>query len=837
MACYAASSLDIIDLASATFASRSVTLSASPEAVAVGFNEKVLISTIGTGNGQNVLITYDPNLAAAQALQSVVIAPPAPAAPSLPPPNGVIALASRARLQASVDGRTIVGAHLLANNTRTVFVFDPNSSTVLRSRNVPVVSPVLAVSGDGSRFLSGSWLFETSTLLVLAQQSAINAPFTYPATANFTLQTSQGGAIFAQTAVGPALLTSYNIVPVLTPAARSTTSQLLINSPENLLIQLGIQVTENLSGKMVMTSDNAMIYALSQSGFVTLPIGTLPQQPVAMPDSNVALLASDQCGVTAAQNSAVIPVRNVGGGRITPSAVPLTASATASTVRITSRPYGGDVTTTFSAAAARTLGTATPDQLLIQASEAINIIPNVRVFQNNRNAEARGTVVPVDIGATTTGLTDMISDNQRQRLYIANPGLNRVEVFDMREQKFLSPVTVGQLPRSMALGNDGNTLYVANSGGETISIVDLDRGAAVGRVNYPPIPFNATFALITPQILASSQRGPQVIMSDGTMWKVVGASVTPRTLNTNVFGAVRAIPGPQSMAGTPDGSFVLVVAGNGSAYLYDASIDDFVSGRTVIQPPIQGYFGPVAAGTNGQFYLANDQVLNAALTSVGSSATGPVAGGGLPAPGGAAVTSRPVAAVAALGPQTFARFSLPVRANAAAAVTDTGLVEIVEVNTLRTTATSSALEGPLLAAIGTARANVNGRTMAVDSSLLNAYVLTASGLSIIPLTPVPAQSAPALTGSAVVNTANFTQAVAPGGLISIFGRGLAGNSSASVTPLPQVLGGSCVTLNNTPLPLLGTSAVRSMPNCRPLWLPDAIRSSYGRLRTRPPRRR
>src|SRR5258708_6395914 len=60
VACYDASSLNIIDLNSATFSSRSVTLSAKPHAVAVGLNEKVLISTIGTGTGANVLITYDP---------------------------------------------------------------------------------------------------------------------------------------------------------------------------------------------------------------------------------------------------------------------------------------------------------------------------------------------------------------------------------------------------------------------------------------------------------------------------------------------------------------------------------------------------------------------------------------------------------------------------------------------------------------------------------------------------------------------------------------------------------------------------------------------------------
>jgi len=62
------------------------------------------------------------------------------------------------------------------------------------------------------------------------------------------------------------------------------------------------------------------------------------------------------------------------------------------------------------------------DQLLIQSPEAINIIPNVRVFQNNRNAEARGAIIPVDTGAGATGLADMLSDTARQRLYIANPG-------------------------------------------------------------------------------------------------------------------------------------------------------------------------------------------------------------------------------------------------------------------------------------------------------------------------------------------------------------------------------------------------------------------------------
>jgi len=79
--CYAASALDVIDLSSVNFPIQSITLAAKPEGVAVGFNEKVLISTIGTGTGQDILITYDPTVDLSKALTSVVVAPSAPTTP------------------------------------------------------------------------------------------------------------------------------------------------------------------------------------------------------------------------------------------------------------------------------------------------------------------------------------------------------------------------------------------------------------------------------------------------------------------------------------------------------------------------------------------------------------------------------------------------------------------------------------------------------------------------------------------------------------------------------------------------------------------------------------
>src|SRR5271165_5287656 len=71
--CYDGSTLDIIDLTSANFSSVSKQLDAKPEGVAVGYNGVVVITTVGTGTGAEVLITYDP---AAGKTQGLAVAPP-----------------------------------------------------------------------------------------------------------------------------------------------------------------------------------------------------------------------------------------------------------------------------------------------------------------------------------------------------------------------------------------------------------------------------------------------------------------------------------------------------------------------------------------------------------------------------------------------------------------------------------------------------------------------------------------------------------------------------------------------------------------------------------------
>ena len=856
--CFDGTSLNVIDLDALTVAGR-ISLPAKPEGVAVGADERVLITTIGTGlnNQANTLLIYDPSAAEGRAIGNVVIAPPPAQSPRLPPPSGRLALAARSRLAATPDGRYIIGLTNINNTTGVAFVYEAASGSVLRSRQIGNISTVVSVAPDGSKFMAGLTLFDTETLSVLAQQNAANAPFPFQGGAQFSLTDNVGGSVFSPD--GAWLFSAFNIPPLANPPARPNVSQLLVNDPDNLLIQLALQLGENIAGKMVISSDGGVIYALSESGFMILPVGRLQDNPIAMPESRALLLVNDQCGVQASQRTATVRVQNLGRGRlsITPQLLqtPQTAQAgipglggvgagggapggsiiivlppapgaqptpvpgapaggavpagpgqqqpavaqTAPLVRV--RPADSSLEFVFNANAARSLGTITPHNFVIQTPEAINIPPRIRVYQNNRDAEARADLVPIEVGISDQeGLVDLAADAQRQRLYIANSGLNRVEVFDIRSRKLLEPIKVGQLPRSLALSPDGNTLYVANSGGESISVVDLNLGRVVGRVRFPATPLNASAPVITPSVIAAGLSGLQIVMSNGTLWQVIGEEAVPRPLSP-IIGSL-TVPAPRTMAATPNGEYIILVAGanNTMAYLYDALTDEYVVARQLVSGQAQGFLGPVTAGPRGQYYVVNGMLLNQSLTPTAQPPTVQI-----PARAGQTTTmNRPVAGVAPVGTTTYARFMQPLLTSATALPSELPAVELVDANTGAVLRSAPALEAPLSTVVGGGRAFINGRTMAIDPSGQAAYVLTASGLSIVPLDQ-PRVDRPAVNRNGVVNMASYTTGVAPGGLISIFGQSLAAAETAGAVPLPSILGAACVTVNNRPLPLLMAS--------------------------------
>ncbi|MFN0102011.1 MAG: hypothetical protein ACKV2U_07970 [Bryobacteraceae bacterium] len=873
--CHDAASINIMDTRPATpMIVSKVSLPARPEGIAVGGDGRVLITTIGSGAGNllNTMLVYDPSITETGAsLSTVPVAPPPPLPPTLPAPSGRTFLANRSQLIATRDGSKIIGLNAFQAQNRVVFVYETASRSVLRSRIVGDLSTVLSVAPDGSKFMVGLRLFDSDSLAVIAQQNAANAPF--PLSANitaqgfaqvgqqFNLQQNQGGSVFSPD--GATLYSAFNIAPVQNPAARANVTQLLVNDADNLLIQDGLQLPENLAGKMVMSLDGGSVYALSESGFTIIPLNEVSRNPLLQPAASVLLLASDQCNsapegtrsmvnltnlgrstgpVTATATlvqslgGVAVPGLGVGGGGIVvgpgggapgggvvipiPTApipgvgtIPGLNTAqqvtqqTAPSLRVVRDGPNTAFDIAYNFVNSRSLGTPAAHDFLITSPQAVNVPSTIRVFQNSRNTESRGDLIPVRTAISPNeGLTDIAADTVRNRLYISNSGMNQVEVFDMRGKRFLAGIKVGQLPRSLAMSPDSSTLYVANTGGESISIIDLDKLQVSGKVKFPAIPFNGATPVISPSAIAVTQSGLQIVMSNGTLWRVVGDEAVPRRVSAVIGTAT--VPAPRTIAATPNGEFMLLLAGNGNAYLYDALVDDFVASRQVATAPIQGFFGPVSAGPRGQYFLVNDIVLNQSLSPIaGSGGTG--AGGtpvipGRPVP--TATNTRPVAGVYAASGAVYAKFSQPIRANANAVVTDTPMIELVNAATGTTMRTATALEGPASAVTGTARVNVDGRTMAVDAALENAYVLTASGLGIVPLTVAVVTDRPQVPAAGVVNVGNFTASAAPNGLISIFGQNLAAAATAGTTPLPFTLGGTCVTINNSPIPLLMTSS-------------------------------
>ena len=881
--CHNSTSINVIDVDRLIIVLK-ISLPARPEGIAVGVDGRVLITTIGSGTNNllNTLLIYDPSVAdVGTALTPVAVAPPPPLPPTLPATAGRIYLANRSQLLATPDGTKIIGVNSYTAANRVVFVYDAFSATVPRSREIGDVSTNISVSADGTRFMLGLRLFDTKTLAVQAAENAANAMFPFSTTVNaqgfvqvgqqFNLQQNQGGSIFSPD--GKQIYAAFNIAPIQSPAARANVTHLLVNDPDNLFINTAYQLPENLAGKMAISSDGGTLYALSESGFTSIPLNTITQSTLLRPSVQTLLLASDQCktspegtratttmlndgrsttpiqaSLTLLQSlggAAAIPglgafpgqggIPGIGGapgggnpggggviinlptvgvtaqpGRTTAQA---TTAQTAPTARVTRVGTDTALEFTFNSLAGRSLGTVPSHDFLLTSPQAVNVPPRIRVYQNSRNSEARGSILPIDVGLSPNeALTDMADDTVRQRIYISNSGMNRVEVLDKKTKKISRTIKVGQLPRSLAMSPDGGILYVANSGSEYISVIDLDKQAVISKIVMPPIPFNGFYNPIQPSIIAATQRGLLVVMSNGTLWRVVGNELVPRT-TSQIIGAA-TIPAPRSLAATPNGEFALLMAGNGNVFLYDASVDDFVQSRQVATNPIQGYYGPVAAGPRGQYFVANGLVLNQSLSPISGTGLTPTTpaqgGGGFPGfPGvqvAATSTTRPIAAVAAGNGTTYARFTTP--AATTGAQLDVAALELLDPVTGQTLRSVQALEGPLSTVAGTQRVNIDGRTLVVDLADNTAYAVTSSGISVVPIdlpnradTPLPARDG-------LVNLTTMQTAISQNGLISIFGANLGDSASTTSNPLPTFLGGLCVTLGQNPVPLIMTSAAQ-----------------------------
>jgi uncharacterized protein (TIGR03437 family) len=108
------------------------------------------------------------------------------------------------------------------------------------------------------------------------------------------------------------------------------------------------------------------------------------------------------------------------------------------------------------------------------------------------------------------------------------------------------------------------------------------------------------------------------------------------------------------------------------------------------------------------------------------------------------------------------------------------------------------VEAPLLAPSGAISTFTRTLAPLVNQSAL--VSLTTSGFTLLPWNYSAAVTPPSL--KSVVNAADFTEGIAPGGLIALVGSGLGSKTqSASSAPWPTILADTCLMVNGSPIPM------------------------------------
>ena len=836
------STLAVID-ANSLAQFQTIALPAKPEGVGVGSDGRVLITTQGSGTNSalNTLVLYDPAQAAGQ--QISIVSMPAPPVTPAPLPQlftGRPTVAYPGRIVRTADGAFLIGlvaTNQNANNAATTtFIYEVASGTILRNRNTHGQSTTLSISPDGSRFMAGFTLYDTSTLAVTAQMNAANLPFYNGGTAlaAFNVARNIGGSAFSKEGDTIYLTANTNTGT----STRAVANILYVASSNNLGARLGLKLKESIIGRIASTADGQEGYALSETGLMYLPFGKIFDLPIIQPETTTVFLTQDNCnrGISRAQ----VRVSNLGKGRLTYT---VSNTSTALVADVTTGNVPSTITFTMDsgrAGVARLPGTnlftnaagggGTPFAVTVSSNEAVNIPNIVKVYMNFRQTDMRGVILPIPTALNNNqSLWDTLLDERRGRLYVSNAGYNRIEVIDTKNQVVLNPIEVGQLPHAMAMTPDGATLYVGNSGGESVSLVDLETLKVTGSIAFPPLPRSSQSQSqpMSPAALAYSANGLQFMMSNGanaTFWRESNGVAVPRAAN-NVTPASLTLP--VSMASSPLGEFVLVMSGNNNAstYLYDAFADTFTASKQVYEQAPVSYFGPAGAAPNGSYFLANGLILSSSLAILG----------GTERPGATQNTfvqvgpfgfnqqtvvsngQRNVAAIATIDENNYLRMTTPVRQNLNSTTKDDArtIIESVNIQTGGLSEVAIGPDSPQQNVFGNTRLNIPSRQLAVDSAF-NAYAITLSGVSIMPVDvkgPQPAPSVPAgIKG--VINTNDNTNVLRPGAFITINGADMGTDSVATSLTPPTVLGGTCVTLNDQALPLLsvtGTQITAQIP--------------------------
>jgi len=661
-------------------------------------------------------------------------------------------------LTTSGDGQTVWGVAGAGTGNQIIYQYSARNNTLSAGFDTssPPLLPRVSVSNDGTFAMIG-WVMLSSKIVVLSK---------FPNVVTSTNVTghvidSKNGLIYAQIpdATQPTAppYTSSNPSAGSTPSAGLPT--LLIMDNDNLTVRDRIIIPENMVGRAVLNAAASVMYAVSDSGLMVLPVGSLNKYHRVNPTQEDLLIQTSFCNRGAI--SGTFTITDPGGGNTDFTVVPGQAGVA---VTPSSGTTPATVQVVIDPGRFQTKGT-TAVTLQIKSATAVNVPRSVRLLVSNPDANQRGSVLDVP-GV----LSDIWPDPARSRFYVLRQDLNQLLFFDATTNKQITALRTATTPTMMSQTIDGKYLLVGHDNSQLVTVYDLDAMQQVAPVVLPGGHYARSIAASNNAllVLARNEGNDTGVIDTVDLQLRVAAPLSTLGIWNNDVSTTGVL------TASPNGANILYAAPDGTVMVYSADAATFTVARKDLTA-LQGAF----AASSYNSYVVGNTVFDASLVPLGTldASVGNTFGFSFVGQGGYRVTGTAASAAGVIQ-------NLPVLMTGSASP-----IAMVEAPVLPTLTSSFT------------------RTVAPIPTTNSVIALTTSGVTVLAAGYAAAVTPPQITS--VQSAGGSSSSVAPGGLINVFGSSMSPvNIATQQIPLPTALNQSCLTVNGTPIPLLYISSTQ-----------------------------
>ena len=753
-------------------------------------------------SGQSAVLSTFPNLASALPVASGTL------------PSQIL----QAQMTTSKDGMTVWGIGSANTGNQVVFRLDARAGALTGAVYVtsPTLLPRVSVSADGSTAMVGYALLDRNFNLQGRYPNTISSSTITGSAIDSNSHTVYGQFPDVNQPTGPANASSS------TPAGSTSSVKLpalLVMDDDNMTVQERLTMPENIVGRSLLNAAGSVMYAISESGVMVIPVGTRNRYNRVAASVEDVLVSSNFCNRTAETRTFTVADP---GGNHTDFAVSTTQPGV--TISQSSGVTPATVKVTIDPSIIPSPGGTIAASLTINSFSAVNQPFPVRLLINIPDPSQRGTVVD-----QPGILSDILPDPGRNRYYVLRQDKNQMMIFDGASNNPIATLRSATSPTMMAITSDQNFLLVGHNDSEYVDVYDLNGMQKMSPVLLPPGHFARSIAVANNAILVLSR-----FEGDGT--GMIDSINLPELLAQKLpsLGVFKNAVSPTGvLTASPNGGTVLFAAPDGNVMLYSAAQGTWTASRQDLKA-LSGGFAASDYGT----YVVGTNVFDASLVpagTIGPNGSSPsgfffVDQGGFMA--SATSTSGPgvMQRIMTLGqgngpiptpyPVPYAQTPVliseaPLLPTAPTASTSSSGTTGTGTSSGSGTGSSSG-SGSGSTGSGTTPTNGSGsistyalssftRTIAPMTSSGTIATLTTSGITVLAANYDAAVAPPTI--ASIVNAANGKQPVAPGGLISIYGNQMSPvNMASSQIPLPTALGDSCLSVNGTPVPLFFVSS-------------------------------